>query len=70
MNELDRELSLLNNDRQEYEKELSSYRNKYSELLRNGMGKDIDDVINGKIKVKLSFKERFWRFIDNIFNKI
>ena len=31
MNELDRELSLLINDRQEYEKELSSYRNKYSE---------------------------------------
>ena len=70
MNELNNELKGLNSDRALYKKELSTYQNKFSELLKNEMGKDIDNVLNGNVKVKLSFKERFSRFLDNIFNKI
>lgn len=70
MSELNRELNGLKNDRLRYEIELDSCRHKYSELLKNEMGKDINDVLNGKVKVKLSFKERLKYFIDNIFNKI
>ena len=41
-------------------------------MLRGSMGKDIDDVLSGKVKVKLSFFEKmkykinFW--LDKIFN--
>lgn len=70
MSELSRELNGLKNDRMRYEIELNSCKQKYSDLLKNEMGKDINDVLNGKVKVKLSFKERLKYFIDNIFNKI
>ena len=36
--------------------------------LRNELGEDIDNVLNGKVKVKLTFKEKLKRFIDKIFN--
>lgn len=70
MSELSRELNGLKNDRMRYEIELNSCQQKYSDLLKNEMGKDINDVLNGKVKVKLLFKERLKYFIDNIFNKI
>lgn len=68
--EIDNELKGLKNDRKRYEIELSLYQQKYSQLLKNEMGKDINDVLNGKTKVKLSFKEKIKRFINDIFNKI
>lgn len=68
--EIDNELKGLKNDRKRYEIELSLYQQKYSQLLKNEIGKDINDVLNGKTKVKLSFKEKIKRFINDIFNKI
>ena len=68
--EIDNELKGLKNDRKRYEIELSLYQQKYSQLLKNEMGKDINDVLNGKTRVKLSFKEKIKRFINDIFNKI
>ena len=68
--EIDNELKGLKNDRKRYELELSLYQQKYSQLLKNEMGKDMNDVLNGKTRVKLSFKEKIKRFINDIFNKI
>ncbi len=68
--EIDNELKGLKNDRKRYEIELSLYQQKYSQLLKNEMGKDMNDVLNGKTRVKLSFKEKIKRFINDIFNKI
>ena len=68
--ETNNELKGLKNDRKRYEIELSLYQKKYAEMLKHEMGKDMNNVLNGKIKVKLSFKEKIKRFIDNIFNKI
>ena len=70
--ELNRELSGLKSDRIIYENELKNEREKMAYFLRNELGEDIDNVLNGKVKVKLSFKEKFKfklkHFIDKIFN--
>ena len=66
--ELNRELKGLQSDRKQYEDELKNKREKMAYFLRNELGEDIDNVLNGKIKVKLTFKEKLKRFIDKIFN--
>lgn len=66
--ELNRELKGLNSDRELYKNELKNYQNKYAYFLRNELGEDIDNVLNGNVKVKLSFKEKIKRFIDKVFN--
>lgn len=66
------ELYGLKQDKKKYEKELSSFQHKFAAALRNELGEDIQNVINGKTLVKLSFwekikyKTRF--FLDKIFN--
>lgn len=66
--ELNRELKGLQSDRKQYEDELKNKREKMAYFLRNELGEDIDNVLNGKVKVKLTFKEKLKRFIDKIFN--
>ena len=66
--ELNRELKGLQSDRKQYEDELKNKREKMAYFLRNELGEDIDNVLNGKVKVKLTFKEKIKRFIDKIFN--
>jgi len=66
--ELNRELNGLKTDRISYENELKNEREKMAYFLRNELGEDIDNVLNGKVKVKLTFKEKLKRFIDKIFN--
>lgn len=66
--ELNRELKGLQSDRKQYENELKNKREKMAYFLRNELGEDIDNVLNGKVKVKLTFKEKLKRFIDKIFN--
>lgn len=70
--ELNRELKGLQSDRKQYEDELKNKREKMAYFLRNELGEDIDDVLNGKIKVKLTLKEKlkykFNYIIDKIFN--
>ena len=56
--ELKIELEEHKNDKSFYENELLSKRVYMSELLKGEMGKDINDVLEGKIIVKLSWKER------------
>lgn len=67
--EINRELEGLKNDKALYKVELENERKKYAEMLRNDLGKDINDVLHGKVKVKLTFKEKLKYFINMIFDK-
>ena len=70
--QLNRELNGLKTDRISYENELKNEREKMAYFLRNELGEDIDNVLNGKVIVKLSFKEKLKYklkyIIDKIFN--
>ena len=70
--ELNRELNGLKTDRISYENELKNEREKMAYFLRYELGEDIDNVLNGKVIVKLSFKEKLKYklkyIIDKIFN--
>lgn len=66
--ELNKELNGLKSDKVLYEKELIGEQTKMAYLLRNELGEDIDNVLNGKVIVKLSFKEKLNRLINKIFN--
>lgn len=56
--ELNRELREFNKEQGLYELELSNYRNKIADELRNEMGRDMKDVLEGKVKIKLSFFQK------------
>lgn len=64
--DIDRELKQLKSDRLSNEIELSRQQNKLAELLRGEMGKDIQDVINGRKVVKLSFYEKLRYKVNHI----
>jgi hypothetical protein len=74
--ELNRELRGLKNDKIMTERAVDSEKNRWAELLKGELGQDMKDVLSGKKKVKLSFKEKMnYRFkyyknkIKNFFNK-
>ena len=71
--ELSRELRGFENDKRMTERAVSSEQNRWKERLMNGStGRDIDAVMSGKVKVKLSLKEKIsykLRGIKNIFTK-
>lgn len=70
--ELNREVRNLENDKNMSILAIKNEQEKMARMLRGSMGKDIDDVLSGKVKVKLSFFEKmkykvnFW--LDKIFN--
>ena len=51
--QLNRELKGLQSDRESYKNDLKNQQEKYAYFLRNELGEDIDNVLNGKVKVKL-----------------
>ena len=55
---IERELKGLENDREMSEKALESHKERYAKMMLGGLGEDIDAVLSGKRKVKLTFKER------------
>jgi len=74
--ELNRELRGLKNDKIMTERAVDSEKNRWAELLKGDVGQDMKDVLSGKKKVKLSFKEKMnYRFkyyknkIKKFFNK-
>ena len=74
--ELNRELRGLKNDKIMTERAVDSEKNRWAELLKGDIGQDMKDVLSGKKKVKLSFKEKMnYRFkyyknkIKKFFNK-
>ena len=56
--ELEQELKLLNSEREANTAALERTRDSYAQMLMGEMGKDIDDVLSGKVKVKLSLSEK------------
>ena len=55
--ELTRETRGLKNDKMMTERAVEFERNRWAEMLRGNLGKDIDDVLSGKKKVRLTFNE-------------
>ena len=55
--ELNRELRGWKNDKIMTERAVDFEKNRWADLLKGEMGKDIDDVLSGKKKVKLTFNE-------------
>ncbi len=68
--EIKREIEALKEDIKRNDNVLEIERERIAEQLKGSMGKDIRDVMNGKIVVKLSFKERLRNFLLRIFNTI
>ena len=53
-----RELRALKNDMLMTEKAVQYQQNAWKEKLKGGVGEDIDDVLSGRVKVKLTWKEK------------
>lgn len=68
--EINRELKEIEKEKEIFSNELSKQRNYISNMLLNEMGEDINNVLNGKVKVKLSWKEKMGYKIKNFFNKL
>lgn len=58
-NNINKELTNINNDKIIFEHELKTHRDNIAHMLKTDMGKDIDDVLSGKKIVTLSFFEKF-----------
>ena len=72
--ELNRELKESEKERLIYSKELENKRQQMADMLLNDMGKDIEDVMKGNVKIKLTFWEKIKYslryYIDKIFNTL
>ena len=68
--ELNRELKEIDKEREIFTQELTNKRQQMANLLLNDMGKDMDDVLKGKVKVKLSWRERMKYKIKYYINKL
>ena len=68
--ELNRELKEIDKEREVFTQELTNKRQHMANLLLNDMGKDIDDVLKGKVKIKLSWKEKMKYKIKYYINKL
>ncbi|MBR6516958.1 MAG: hypothetical protein IKT40_09010 [Bacilli bacterium] len=70
--ELNRELKELNKEKISTELSLDRERERLAEMFKNGLGRDIDNVLSGKEVVKLNFfekiKYKIKNFLDNLFN--
>lgn len=72
--ELNKELSNLNNDKKNNEDKLNKQKQQMANLLLNDLGKDIDNVLSGHVKVKMSFfeklKYKIRYYIDKLFTML
>lgn len=68
--EVHREVKGLNNDKIMTERAVAFERNRWAELLKGDLGQDMKDVLSGKKKVKLSFKEKVYYTFRYYKNKI
>ena len=72
--ELNRELKEMNKEHDLFMQELSNQRQYMAKMLLNDMGKDMNDVLNGKTKVEMSFwlklKYKVNYYINKLFNAI
>lgn len=56
--ELEREINLLESDRNASDKAIRSRMDSYSKMFQGEMGKDIDEVLSGRRRVKMAFREK------------
>lgn len=56
--ELEREINLLESDRNASDKAIRSRMDSYSKMFQGEMGKDIDEVLSGRRRVKMTFREK------------
>lgn len=71
--ELNRELRGWKNDKIMTERAVESERNRWANMLKGSVGQDMKDVLSGKKKVKLTFKEVVnykWKFYKNKIKKM
>ena len=68
--QINRELRGLNNDKKITELAVKSQQIKWAELLKGNVGKDINDVLSGKVEVKLTFGEIISQKLRNYKKKI
>ena len=64
--EIRREITSLNGEKKMSEMAVRGYQNSIAEQLRSSMGKDMDDVLEGRKKVEFTF----WQKIRNGFNRL
>lgn len=73
LDEIDRETEKywrdfdLNEDNTDWEKVQELSKQSFANSLRNSLGKDMNDVMTGKVKVKLPFKIKVKYWIKRIF---
>ena len=65
-----KELRGLESDRLMAKLAIENERDKYANLLRGNMGKDINDVLSGKVVVKLTAKEKFKYKLKSFFDRL
>ena len=72
--EINRELKEAEKERFLYAKDLENKRQHMANMLLNEMGNDMQNVLNGHVKIKLTFWERikysFKYYMNKIFNTI
>lgn len=68
--ELNRELRETKREQELIQLELSKEHERIANLIRQDIGKDMKEVLSGKKKVTLSFKERMKYILRKIFNTI
>lgn len=68
--EVNRELKEIDKERDIFTQELTNKRQHMANMLLNDMGKDMDSVLNGKVIVKLSWKEKLKYKIKYYINKL
>lgn len=66
MNELDK----LKHDRKQFESIMESHRINLSNELKNGAGREMLDILEGKTRVKMPLKMKIKYIINNVINKI
>lgn len=68
--ELNKELRGLKNDQLMTERAIANKQEEIARKLQGEMGQDMMDVINGKKKVKLTFKEKVSFLVKRFWNKL
>lgn len=68
--ELNKELRGLKNDQLMTERAIANKQEEIARKLQGEMGQDMKDVINGKKKVKLTFKEKVSFLVKRFWNKL
>ena len=67
---VNKELRGLESDRLMTKLAVENERNRYADLLRGNMGKDIDDVLSGKIVVKLTRRKKLKYKLKSFFDRL